>query len=194
MKHFLALLTLIAVVSCKRVEKHEAIPVTDMQSEEISEFDAEAGCIYQKSTSQFASSTPFGQSDKVEIVSYPIRDLRGLGNELIRNGKFMVHNIQQRVVLNKTDQDSLYSILYNFTIPGEPMQYPGADCYNPQHCIVFYKNNQAFAYYEICFMCSRTAQSDGIDVISFCEEKWCLLQKFFKNNNVDYGLMDEMCE
>lgn len=184
---------LIIIISCGKSDKQEDKSSDEVLEAEIYEYDTEIECTYQKRPAAFINSTPFGQSDKIEIVSYSTRDLRESGNELINNGKFIVSDIKQRVALNKTDQDSLFSILYNVTVTGDQLEYPGADCYSPQHCIVFYKNNQAFAYYEICFMCSRTQQSNGFGIVNFCEEKWCLLQKFFKTKKANYGLIDEMC-
>jgi len=34
----------------------------------------------------------------------------------------------------------------------------------------------------------------GVDFGQFCDEKWCTLQKFFKANGADYGILDKICE
>jgi hypothetical protein len=110
-------------------------------------------------------------------------------DELIKGGKFIVPKIHQRVILNKVQSDSIFSILVNVKshVLVDSLSV-GADCYNPQHSIVFYKNDLAVAFFEICFSCHGMRKSKGIEFGIFCFEKFCILERFFIANKADYGI------
>jgi hypothetical protein len=150
-------------------------------------------CVFQR-TGQMQSKFPFDKSDKVELVSYECRKVSDDNDNLIRNEKFTVDNIKQRVSLGQSQRDSVFSILYNLRPSPAGLDTLQADCYNPRHSIVFYQNTKAIAFFEICFECGGTRQSPGVDFGQFCPEKMCLLQKFFKANGASLGIIDELCE
>jgi hypothetical protein len=137
---------------------------------------------------------PINTMDNIELVSYNTRTSYS-NADLVVNGQFKVDNIKQRVILNDTQADSLLSILYNINPSPVGIDTTGqVDCYNPSHSIVFYNQAKAIAFFEICFECGGTRQSKGVDFGKFCQEKQCILQRFFKANKVDFGIIDEMCE
>ncbi|HEV7231374.1 MAG TPA: hypothetical protein VGO45_08610 [Bacteroidia bacterium] len=98
-------------------------------------------------------------------------------DSLIQMGVFIVINPVDRIILNKSQTDSLFSILYNY----KPLDPGGnsTDCYEPRHAIVFYQNNRATAFIEICFECNRTIRTHGIDFGLFCSDKYSMLRNFF---------------
>jgi hypothetical protein len=150
-------------------------------------------CVFEK-TGEINNTFPFNASDKVELVSYECRRDSYSNDNLIFNEQFSVVNIKQRVSLGKSQQDSVFSILYNYKPLPVGLDTLQADCYNPRHSIVFYEKSKAIAFFEICFECGGTRQSKGVDFGQFCPEKMCMLQTFFKTNGADFGVIDEMCE
>jgi hypothetical protein len=149
-------------------------------------------CVYRKI--DFSNIFPTTGVDQVDLVAYCCRSDSYSNRDLINNGRFAVDDIEQRITLNKVQKDSLYSILYNFKPSPVGFDTLHADCYNPRHSIVFYEKNNAKAYLEVCFECGGTKQSANVDFGLFCPEKMCMLQKFFKANKVDFGIIDELCE
>jgi hypothetical protein len=162
--------------------------------EEEVEDDYAGECIYKKSGRQIAQTFPFSQSDKIELVSYKDREDRFLNDELIKDGTFIVPNISDRKQLDSQQIDSLFSILYNFKTKNNRNEEFGADCYEPHHSVVFYETGRAIAFYEICFSCGGTRQTPGTDFGQFCEEKLCMLQRFFRQAKIEKEIIDEMCE
>lgn len=167
---------------------------------EENEYDlGETGCTYNKTDKNPENTYPFDESDKIELVSYDTRRDSYSNDELIQDGEFKFSKtaftkIRQRIQLNKNQKDSLFSILFNYKKIRQGNVEPVADCYNPRHSIIFHKGGRAIAFLEICFECNGTRMTKYLDFGEFCEEKWCTLQKFFKVNGADFGLIDEMCE
>jgi len=158
------------------------------------EDDGGTRCAFKRTEKKPESTFPFNKSDKIELVSYGAKLNLHSDNELIRDGKFMVKEIKQRVTLNKAQTDSLFSILYNFEKIKKGSEEPLADCYNPRHCIVFYQDGRAISFLEICFDCRKRRMPENLDFGESCDEKWCLLQNFFKVNKADFGLIEEICQ
>ena len=157
---------------------------------------------YQRNTGQFSYDTtyPFGQSYKIEIISYSDRMVwdtipnkkngTRVNNTLIKNGKlnFDLNKIIDRVTLNIEQQEILFNTLYN-TDCGPDIAVAG--CFQPRHLIVFYdKNNYAFSYIEICFQCYQTRQPEGINIIVgyLCYEKISDMIDLFKKVGITYAL------
>ncbi len=182
--------------SCQTKETvNQTISTPDIVSVEEDEYDeGETGCTYIQTGQKPANTHPFDKSDKVELVSYGTRRDSYRNDELIRSGKFTVPEIQQRVRLNKTQRDSLFSILFKLKKIRKGNVESIADCYNPRHSIVFYQGGQAIAFLEVCFECNGTRQTKELYLGEFCDEKWCILQQFFKVNGADFGLINEICD
>jgi hypothetical protein len=153
----------------------------------------EIQCGFHQSGKRPETTFPFSESDRIELVSYEAKPrlMKIHDNELVRDGKFIVPDIHQRVTLTKRKTDSLFSILYNFVPLTSPHSWAVPDCYEPHQAVVFYKNEKAFAFLEICFTCHQTRQTKGMDVGFFCSDKYCILERFFIQNKVDYGLILE---
>lgn len=199
MRH-LIIVFIIVNFGCRTKEApNENVVEPDAVLVDEDEYDeGETGCAYAKTYKKPENIYPFDRSDKIELVSYDTRRDSYSNDELIQDGKFTLSKsaltkIEQRIRLDKTQSDSLFSILYNYKKIRHGNFESVADCYNPRHSIVFYQNGRAIAFLEICFTCNGTRQTKDVDFGEFCDEKWCVLQKFFEANKADYALFDEMC-
>lgn len=150
-------------------------------------------CVFEITQKQ-ENTYPFDKSDKIEIVSYNTRRDIFSSRDLIDNGKFAVDDIQQRMTLGKNQRDSIFSILFNLRPSPTGIDTLQADCYYPRHSIVFYEKTRAIAFFEVCLECGGTRQSSGVYFGQMCPEKLCILQKFFKSNGADFGIIAELCE
>lgn len=150
-------------------------------------------CTFHKTDKTPANTSPFNRSNKIELVSYQDRHDDYAKDKLIQDGKFVVLNIEQRTILNAMQSDSLFSILFNLKKVRQGNVESIYFCYNPHHSIVFYQDDRAIAYLEVCFECF-TAKGMGVNSGEFCDEKWCRLQGFFKDNKIDYALNDKLCQ
>lgn len=191
---YLVLGILIIVSSCstKNVKEAELSDSITTESKAIEVFNGpckfESGRIPE-------DKFPVSEMDKIELVSYSPRLNSYSDLDLIIDDKFKLSYIKQRIALGKPQADSLLSILYNIKPSPIGTDTTGvADCYNPRHSILFYKGSKAIAFFEVCFECGGTRQSKGVDFGLFCPEKLCMLQRFFKANKADFGIIDEMCE
>lgn len=195
MRNILGILFL-TFLSCSTKDKATTLISADTAQMELMTEDEtvfNGPCVFERKA-EMKHTFPFNASDNVELVSYESRQDSYSNNNLISNGKFTVDNIRQRVSLGKSQRDSIFSILYNYKPSPAGFDTLQADCYNPRHSIVFYKKSKAIAFFEICFECGGTRQSEGVDFGQFCPEKMCMLQTFFKTNGADFGVIDEMCE
>src|SRR5688572_10634143 len=195
MKNIVIILFL-TIVSCSTKDKAATQPPADTTQIELTTEDEtvfNGPCVFERK-SEVKDTFPFNVSDKVELVSYECRKDSYSNDNLISSNKFAVDNVKQRVSLDKSQRDSIFSILYNYKPLPVGVDTLQADCYNPRHSIVFYEKSKAIAFFEICFECGRTRQSKGVDFGQFCPEKMCMLQTFFKVNGADFGVIDEICE
>lgn len=185
----------LTMLSCSPKDKAETDGSADtIQIESTTDETVFNGpCVFERNE-EMKLTFPFSTSDKVELVSYECRKDSYSNDNLISGDKFTVDNIKQRVTLDRSKRDSVYSILYNFRPSPVGQDTLQADCYNPRHSIVFYEKSKAVAFFEICFECGGTRQSPNVDFGQFCPEKMCILQNFFKTNGADFGIIDEMCE
>jgi len=174
------------------VQSEQAYADSVMKVDEVY-FEGQA-CMYQKSDKQISTTYPFDKSDKIELVSYEDRKDNHSNDDLIKDGKFVVPNILERKTLGRIQKDSLFAIFFNHKKMIKNSDEVRADCYDPHHSILFYEKGQLIAFYQICFMCGGTKQTKGIDFGEFCNEKLCMLQKFFKWNEVNEKIIDEMCD
>lgn len=176
--------------STKDAQKDSASAITDSTTIEV----YSGPCKFEKGRIP-KDKFPVSSTDKIELVSYSSRPNSYTDTSLIVDGKFKVEYIKQRVTLDKAQTDSLLSILYNVKPFPIGIDTTGlADCYNPRHSILFNKGNKTIAFLEVCFECGGTRQSKGVDFGQFCSEKMCMLQRFFKANKADFGIIDEICE
>ena len=55
-----------------------------------------------------------------------------------------------------------------------------ADCYNPRHLILFYKQNKIVDFYEFCAECGGSRQSKNIIFPELCTGKGDRIIEIFK--------------
>ncbi len=151
----------------------------------------EIGCFYKESTIPSDEKYPFNIADKIELVSHisPWEEPEIKGDSIFVDS-FMIRNIQERVILNQIQTDSLNTILYNYT---SNLEFHGYACYAPRHSIIFYKDNLPIAYIDICLSCYRMKMSEKIAIAYFCLEKKCMLQNYFKSLGLKYGFAEGIC-
>src|SRR6185295_16350657 len=130
MRYLFILLVFILLMSCQTKERANQNIATQPYSISVSQVRVDsAGCTFYNSGKKEGDIFPFNKSDQIELISfkYRVRYSKIRNNELIKDGKFVVPNIDDRVALNKAQSDSLFSILYNVGSPGDSLA--GADCY-----------------------------------------------------------------
>ena len=179
------------MIGCRNPESSMEVSEEQYQKEikEQEENDARP-CVFEQTDKVITKTYPFDQSDKVELISYQPR-CDGFENmELIVNGRFSVKDIQERIELKEEQIDSLFSLLYNYKTGKSSNIYAVTDCYTPRHSIVFYKQEKAIAFIEICFECGQIKYSNGIEAGELCDEKWCKWWKFLQSNNIHFGMLD----
>lgn len=99
----------------------------------------------------------FKKFDKIELLYYPNskRAMFTMGcDTLLKNGVFQVDSLQERVILDKEQEESLNRIVSQNSGGNNP-----ADCYMPKHAILFYRNNRVDSFIEICFECNQSCSS-----------------------------------
>lgn len=187
-------LLLLMFINCSRTKQDKPVDqVTIDSTTAYDNYEADNSCFYTKINHTISDTYPFNESDRIELVAYEDRYRNGIyDDDLIKNEQFLVTEIKQKHLLTKSQKEDLFSILYNYKGKIDS-DSPGPDCYEPHHSIIFYKNNKAIAFLEICFSCNRTKQTNGVNFGQLCEEKICKLQKFFRESNIDQFIIDEMC-
>jgi hypothetical protein len=130
---------------------------------------------------------------KIEFISYRgdriIWDTIGKGPELfdknlVINSKLNFDStfIQERVVLNKTQEKELLNLMVCDTCEPEEL---AAACYMPRHLILFRNSkNRIIAYNEFCFECIGQRYSKNLKDFQW----FCLgdMQKQFKNAGIKF--------
>ena len=150
-------------------------------------------CVYRKTEKKISNTFPFNSSNKIEIVFYYDRKDKIRNAELIKENKFIVDNIKERVILNENQKIELFHILYDYKIKRIGNITATAD-YNPNHSIVFYSDNKAIAFLEIGLECGAVRHSKNADFGEFCDDKYCMLQTFFKKCGLKLGFWDIVCK
>lgn len=133
---------------------------------------------------KFENTYPFSSSEYIEVISYPNRNEWNNDLEIIKNGKikFDQHKIIEKVKLDKLQCKELFEILYNYPCD----ETYNSACYEPRHAFIFYgKDNKAFAAIEMCFACSNSHETEGIDDLQYCEKEIESLKKFVKGVGVN---------
>ena len=110
----------------------------------------------------------FDKYDKIRLVSYSEHRKEAEKTDIIKlvNDSIEIPKVQiiDNVVLDNLFSDKILKILsskdYN------DCSY--ADCYQPRHILLFYKNNSIVDFYEFCASCGGSRQSKGIKVSDIC--------------------------
>lgn len=151
---------------------------------------ANISCIYKKTNKQLSQIYPFNTADKIVVVNYPYRKDSYTNDNLIVNDSFIVKGISKVVTIENRQIDTLFSILYDY----EGNAGFAADCYNPRHSVIFYKDNKAIAFFEVCLECGGFRKSKNANFGNFCDETICRFQKFFKELGINESEIDGRCK
>jgi hypothetical protein len=108
--------------------------------------------------------------DKVRLISYnKHRNVYGTKYELkIENDTINIPNVKfiDNVVLDNNFSKKIINVLLL-----KERECIKADCYNPRHIILFYKQNKLIDFYEFCAECGGSMQSKNINFPELCSEK-----------------------
>jgi hypothetical protein len=188
MKQFLTVLLATIFMSCQNT-KDTKIKAENTEGASSRSYD----CMYFKSDKIRSTTYPFNKADRIEIVSYPYKRNDFRNDKLIVDNKFIIKGIEERIRLNSAQMDTLFSILFDYKTKVQNSPIPVADCYNPRHSILFYKDKNPFAFLEVCLECGGTRKSENTDFGVFCMGKMCLLQQFFLKIGIKGGITKHVC-
>lgn len=194
---FLALLLLVLACSPPIVNEEKIKTDTIQPQNELAVLDtANLIAINRYDTT---SSYPFSEASSIELFSYPDRmswdtltQKHGtyFNVNILSNGKMDVdpNQIRERIVLSQDQKHKLFNLLFNIQCKWEG----GSACFEPRHALVFYnKDQQAFAFIEICLKCAAVRTSDKVNFGGLCYPKIIELSKLFESFGIKYGLYKE---
>ncbi|MCK6607609.1 MAG: hypothetical protein L6Q46_04800 [Flavobacterium sp.] len=122
----------------------------------------------------------FNKYDKVRLLSYDShRKVYSKEDYLwIKNDTLIIPKVKiiDNVILSKEYKKQIINVLCSYDNKNCSM----ADCYNPRHILLFYRNNKVVDYYEFCASCGGSTQSRGMKIPSICTEQGQELIKIFK--------------
>jgi hypothetical protein len=144
---------------------------------------------------------PFNKAKRIELISYrPVRnyDMDSSyvepGGLPIINNQIDLKKIYERVVLSKSQVDSLTSLLFNVKSKWRDIaviEHLACDCPCMNAILFFNNRSNCFAYIGICFegpdfFVSQPEIENKIG--DFCIGKYDLIKEFFKQSGILYGL------
>lgn len=140
---------------------------------------------------------PFDQSDRIEILSYPVRftwDTVRAGENTYINDELIAPNgrvrlpkvkIKDRVRLDREQRARLFDALCNKPCAEDEKMV--AACYDPRHAVIFYdRQGKAIAFLELCLECYQKRHTEGIPVQDLCAAKVNSLHQLFQDFGVTY--------
>lgn len=149
------------------------------EKETFDEREKDTKCSFISNSPKKISNTfPFNKITHIEAIHFKLDknfDSYKSAAEIMNN-QLILRNIVSRYTLNQKENEKLFEVLYYYK--GNDAQM--AKCYEPEHIFVFYENEKAIAFFEICFGCQNTRQKN-IEVNNLCKEKWSMLYDFFKD-------------
>ena len=117
--------------------------------------------------------------DKIRLVSYnQHRDVYRSKKELkIENDTIEIPNIEfiDNIILDKYYSRKIAEVLFS-----TEKECLVADCYNPRHILLFYKNNKIVDFYEFCAECGGSRNSKNINFPELCSDKGDIIIQIFK--------------
>ena len=117
--------------------------------------------------------------DKIRLISYNThRDVYNSNYKLkIENDTVIIPetSIVDNIILDKHYSNKIAAVL--LSTENECLM---ADCYNPRHIILFYRQNKIVDFYEFCAECGGSVQSKNINFPQFCTGKGDRIIEIFK--------------
>lgn len=134
---------------------------------------------------EMENTFPYSEAAKVELISFSHLDFRPEEYDYkIVDGKLAFDEsiIKERISLSKRQQESLF---WELTTDDCPQNYEVADCYMPEHRIIFYdKDDKVIAFLEICIQCVGSRKSENFKVARLCGIKMKELKKLFRSAGI----------
>lgn len=128
----------------------------------------------EKKTSDFLK-----RYDKIRLISYNThRDVYSSKYDLkIENDTIKIPEVEfvDNVILEKQFSEKIAEVLLS-----TEDKCLLADCYNPRHLLLFYKQNKIVDFYEFCAECGGSRQSKNIYFPELCTDKGDKLIEIFK--------------
>lgn len=180
-KYLLVLLLTSSVTACQNRESGENTAGNPAEEELFGKGDS--GCVYRKSDKTRSSVFPFSVADRIELVYFTDQGRQAV---FLREGRFTLPELRQRVRLTETQTDSLFSTLFDYSRKDSNALGTVVDCYGPEHAILFYRGDRPVAFLELCFTCRNFKTSENVYFGEFCREKMDMLETFFTVVNVDF--------
>lgn len=159
--------------------------------------DKNAACTknHQFSPKDRLKNYPFNEADSVLIVSFDYSSADTTifyksGRLPIKADTLCYAGLSEKFILSVKQINSLTDILYNYDYIGKVEFEKNTNCYDPHNAIVFLdKQGKMFEYIEICFLCERHEKSSPkIKTGNFCDGKYDLLKKYFKQVGLTIGI------
>lgn len=158
-----------------------------------------------KKTKDIKKNHPFDKAVSIKIVSFKTFDKEVVEWEIPKsNGQVDFNKLFEVKILNNKQTAKLLDILININyipLPATKSDHESGEeliereirvntCYTPRHAILFENaNGQVFSYIEICIDCLRyKTQPDNLKIGEFCYEKYTMLEDFFRDLGIVYGI------
>jgi hypothetical protein len=168
--------------------------IISKQEREESERNRNCATRHKYSAAKRLAMYPFSKASKVQLVSFKRPDSIFMGGQVpLKNGAVDYTKLKEIKTLNKIQIDSLTQILYNIGYRGPFFTEIDIKCYNPRNAILFVDmSGKAFAYIELCFECmGHRVSSPMVKTGDFCEQKYELLENFFKGSGIRFGTIEK---
>lgn len=196
---FLIFFILISVMACEKSdEKNNENRKTNTQNSEEEqntentdlERKINSKCTFIGNSSEKINNTfPFNKTTRIEAIHFKPKNAFDSYKSFaeIINHKLILPDVVSRYDLSEQQIEKLFEIFYQY----KGKDVDGAKCYEPEHIFVFYEQDKAIAFFEICFDCRGTREKN-IKVEDLCDEKWSMLYNNFFNdmNNKNQATKD----
>jgi hypothetical protein len=145
---------------------------------------------------------PFSKADKILLYSFKsvYKPFKNYYDKIenrckIENDTFKIQEVFEVKTIKEKQRKKLFFLCFELKKvkqkfdPNQKIDDGSVFCYNPRHAIVFLKGNKAFAFLEICFQCKITRESARFNFEEFCDERFFLLEKFFRDCGIKKGFL-----
>lgn len=157
-----------------------------------------------QNTQEIKKRYPFDKMISIKVVSFKPLNKKIEWGIPKRNGQVDLTKLFEVKTLNSKQTAKLLDLLVNINyIPLPPTQTDIdsidqiierdiriSDCYTPRHAILLLDaSGKVFSYIEICLECLRyKTQPKDLEIGDFCYEKYTMLEDFFRDLGIAYGI------
>lgn len=150
------------------------------------------------------SRKPFGQSAKIELVSFDSEYEVRLDSIVYKESRYEIpkrdskidrSQLREIITLSVLQIDSLTNIFFNYDYGRAEnglISNPDLACYRPRQAVLFFRkktDTEPFAYFEVCLECQYVKTfPKQYELGNFCVGKYGLLREYFRQMGIKYGL------